>query len=145
MIAAFLCIAIGVYPAMLYDLLPNQAFDSHYEATYNAYSVTHVITQLQLLLFAAFAFGLLMRWKAYPPEVPSVNLDFDWVYRKALPFVVLGFGDLSQQCGVLGLRLLRHQARKYQVLLTTHFLVPKVHLAKMLNLPCLHCGRRYCL
>ena len=56
-IAAFLCIAIGVYPAMLYDILPNQAFDSHYEATYNAYSVTHVITQLQLLLFAAFAFG----------------------------------------------------------------------------------------
>ncbi len=89
-IAAFLCIAIGVYPSMLYSLLPNQAFDSHYDAVYNAYSVTHVITQLELLLFAAFAFGLLMRWKAYPPEVPSVNLDFDWVYRKALPYMVVG-------------------------------------------------------
>jgi multicomponent Na+:H+ antiporter subunit D len=89
-IAAVLCIVIGVNPSLLYNLLPNYAMDSHYDAVYSAYSVTHVITQLELLLFAAFAFGLLIRWKAYPPEVPSVNLDFDWVYRKLLPKFVVG-------------------------------------------------------
>ena len=89
-IAAVLCIAIGVYPSMLYDLLPNYAMDSNYGKVYSAYSVTHVITQFELLLFAALAFGLLIRWKAYPPEVPSVNLDFDWVYRRWLPKFVVG-------------------------------------------------------
>ena len=94
-IAATLCIAIGVYPAMLYNLLPNFAIDvNHGGEVYNAYSVTHVITQLELLLFAAFAFGLLMRWKVYPPEVPSVNLDFDWVYRRFVPNAVVGFWNI---------------------------------------------------
>jgi multicomponent Na+:H+ antiporter subunit D len=47
-----------------------------------------VITQLQLLLFSALAFAFLMRTGLYPPETRSVNLDFDWIYRKALPAVV---------------------------------------------------------
>jgi len=74
-IAAFLCIGLGVYPDPLYAILPH-ALD------YSAYDTTHVITQLQLLLFSAMAFAILYRRGIYPPEIPSLNLDFDWFYRK---------------------------------------------------------------
>ncbi len=80
-ITAFLCIAIGVYPAPLYALLP-------YDVTYHSYTTTHVITQLQLLFFSALAFTVLMRTGIYPPELKSVNLDSDWIYRKAAPRVI---------------------------------------------------------
>ena len=46
-------------------------------------TTTHVITQLQLLFFSALAFTVLMRTGIYPPELKSVNLDFDWSYRRA--------------------------------------------------------------
>ncbi len=74
-ITAFLCIAIGVYPNALYKILP-------FAVDYAPYTTTHVITQLQLLLFSALAFAILYRTKIYPPEIPATNLDFDWLYRK---------------------------------------------------------------
>lgn len=80
-ITAFLCIAIGVYPEPLYALLP-------YEVDYVPYTTTHVITQLQLLFFSALAFTVLMRTGIYPPELKSINLDFDWTYRRAGPAVL---------------------------------------------------------
>ena len=81
-IAAALCIGIGVYPAPLYALLP-------YPVEVAAYTPSHVVGQLQLLLFSALAFGVLMRTGVYPPELRSTNLDSDWVYRRALPALVL--------------------------------------------------------
>lgn len=80
-IAAFLCIAIGVFPQPLYALLP-------YPVDFHPYTTAHVITQLQLLMFSALAFTWLMRTGVYPPELRSTNLDFDVVYRKALPALV---------------------------------------------------------
>ena len=77
-LAAFLCIAVGVYPQALYNILP-------YEVNFQPYTITHVVTQLQLLLFSALAFGWLMRSGLYPPELKSTNLDFDWSYRYLLP------------------------------------------------------------
>ncbi|QFG24600.1 Na(+)/H(+) antiporter subunit D [Actinomadura sp. WMMB 499] len=77
-IAAAGCIAIGVAPDLLYGLLP-------YDMDYTAYTVPHVVNQVQLLLFASLAFTLLMRTGLYPPELPSVNLDADVVYRRLLP------------------------------------------------------------
>jgi multicomponent Na+:H+ antiporter subunit D len=77
-LAAALCIAIGVYPGPLYALLP-------YAVSFDPYTAGHVIAQSQLLLFAMLAFAILMRAGLYPPELPSVNLDFDWIYRRALP------------------------------------------------------------
>jgi multicomponent Na+:H+ antiporter subunit D len=47
-----------------------------------------VITQLQLLFFSALAFTVLMRTGIYPPELKSVNLDFDWTYRKLFPAIL---------------------------------------------------------
>ncbi len=74
-IAAGLSMVIGIFPKALYALLP-------YGVIYDPFTVTHVINQLQLLLFSALAFVLLLRTGVYPPELRSVNLDFDWLYRK---------------------------------------------------------------
>ena len=84
-IAAFLCIAIGVFPGYLYDILP-------YQVNFVPYTTTHVVTQLQLLFFSALAFGWLMRTGLYPPELKSTNLDFDWSYRRLLPATVKALG-----------------------------------------------------
>ncbi len=80
-LTAFLSIFIGVYPEPLYALLP-------YEVSYDSYTATHVITQLQLLFFSALAFTVLMRTRIYPPELRSVNLDADWSYRRLLPNII---------------------------------------------------------
>jgi len=78
LIAAVLCIAIGVYPSALYSLLP-------YDTGYNPYDATHVLAQTQLLFFSALAFVWLNLRGMYPPELRSTNLDFDWLYRRAFP------------------------------------------------------------
>ncbi len=88
-IAAFFCLAIGFYPDPLYAFLP-------YAVDYVPYTADHVITQLQLLLFAALAFGWLIRSGRYPAEIKALNLDTDWVYRRWLPGLV---DDLRQVGG----------------------------------------------
>jgi len=77
-LTAALCIGIGVYPQPLYALLPHLV-------DYQAYTAAHVITQLQLLLFAMAAFAVLYRRGWYPPEIPALNIDSDWIYRRFLP------------------------------------------------------------
>jgi multicomponent Na+:H+ antiporter subunit D len=74
-LTAALCIGIGSFPAALYAILP-------YPVDYVPYTATHVLDQLQLLVFSALAFAVLMRTGIYPPELRSVNLDFDWFYRR---------------------------------------------------------------
>ena len=77
-LAASLCIGIGVFPALLYDVLP-------FPVDYQPYTATHVITQLQLLFWSAVAFAWLNWVGLYPPELRSVNLDSDWTYRHLVP------------------------------------------------------------
>jgi len=74
-IAAFACIFIGVFPQPLYNLLP-------FTVDYIPYTGAHVVGQLQLLMFGALAFALLILSGYYPPEIKSINLDVDWTYRK---------------------------------------------------------------
>jgi multicomponent Na+:H+ antiporter subunit D len=85
---AVMCVVIGVFPGMLYDILP-------YEMDYEPYSTTHVITQYQLLLFSALAFTFLKVTGIYPSELRSTNLDFDWTYRRVLPAIV----DVAMRIG----------------------------------------------
>lgn len=80
-ISAALCIAIGIYPQALYALLP-------YDTGYNPYDATHVLAQTQLLFFSALAFVWLNLKGLYPPELRSTNLDFEWIYRRAVPGVL---------------------------------------------------------
>ena len=77
-ISAVLCIAIGIWPATLYSLLP-------YDASYEPYDMTHVIVQLQLLMFGGLAVFWMMRTGRYPTEERAINLEFDWFYRRLLP------------------------------------------------------------
>jgi multicomponent Na+:H+ antiporter subunit D len=77
-IAAAFCILIGVFPQFLYALLP-------WEMSYWPYDISHVLSQLQLLFFSALAFVWLNKAGIYPPELHSVNIDAEWLYRKALP------------------------------------------------------------
>jgi len=77
-LAAAICIFIGVQPQYLYAMLP-------WEMNYWPYDTTHVLAQLQLLIFAALAFVWMMVTHIHPPEIRSVNLDAEWFYRKLLP------------------------------------------------------------
>ena len=77
-ISAILCVVIGSYPPLLYNLLPHPV-------DYVPYTTTHVVLQLQLVFFAVLAFVVLMLTGNHPPELPCVNLDVDWIYRRALP------------------------------------------------------------
>jgi multicomponent Na+:H+ antiporter subunit D len=104
---------IGVFPSLLYNLLPGQGVG------YQPYTAGHVITQFQLLLFAALAFGVLLKTRIYPPEVPSLNLDFDWTYRKVLPAfvgVTLHVGGRAREsltaAAMSGLRLVSREAQR---------------------------------
>ncbi len=74
-LAALVSIGIGVFPGLLYGLLP-------FPVDYSPYDVTHVLTQTQLLFFGALAFVGLQKTGIYPPELRSVNLDAEWVYRR---------------------------------------------------------------
>ena len=75
-IMAFLCIFIGVYPYPLYQILP-------YPVVFDPFTAPHVVEVLQLLLFASFAFFLLITSGLYPPEQRKINLDLDWPVRIA--------------------------------------------------------------
>ena len=69
---AFLCIALGVVPGPLYAMLP-------YPVDYVPYTADHVVTQLQLLLFAGLAFFLMLSWLR---RTETITLDTDWLYRR---------------------------------------------------------------
>ncbi len=74
-ITAFLCIFIGVFPRLLYGLLP-------FPVDFEPYTASHVVTTTQLLLFGALAYVFLLRSGIFPAEMRAKNLDADWFYRK---------------------------------------------------------------
>ena len=84
--AAGLCLFLGFGPGMrmLYSILPYPEV----AAGYHPWTSSHVMFSLQLLLFAALAFGILYRSGIYPPELRAVNIDTDVIYRKALPKLI---------------------------------------------------------
>jgi len=89
-ISSALCILIGIFPSYFYAILP-------YQIEYQPYDFSHVVGQLQLLTFAAFAFICLWHFKIYPPELNSTVLNSDWIYRKMLPGVLLPILNLINE------------------------------------------------
>jgi multicomponent Na+:H+ antiporter subunit D len=79
---AFLCIALGVFPQPLYAILP-------YEVNYSAWTIPHVITQMQLLMLSALVFFLFLKMLK---RTPTISLDTDWLYRKGGPLFEKGAG-----------------------------------------------------
>lgn len=72
-IAAFFCIAIGVFPGPLYDLLP-------YPVDYHPYTADHVTGALSILMFTLLGFVMFLKAYVYPEH--AITLDTDWFYRK---------------------------------------------------------------
>jgi len=82
-LAAAVCVFNGSYPWLLYSMLP-------WPVEFTPYTWSHVISQTQLLFFSALAFIMLNLVRLYPPELPSVNIDAEWVYRRLMPHTVRG-------------------------------------------------------
>jgi multicomponent Na+:H+ antiporter subunit D len=107
-LAAVVCVGIGVAPDLLYGILPH-AMD------YVPYTAPHVVNQLQLLLLASMAFTLLVRTGLYPPEIRSVNLDFDVVYRRLLPSGWRALGRGGESVRKRGVPIRRRAERVWEV------------------------------
>ena len=77
-LTSFLCILLGVYPKLLYNMLP-------FPVNYEPYALGHVVSMSQLLGFTFVAFWLL-RGKLYGER--TISLDTDWFYRMAGKWVI---------------------------------------------------------
>lgn len=97
-IAALFCIYLGLFPGILYSILP-------YPVDYIPYTGEHVMGQLQLLIFGALAFTLMILSGVYPSEMRAVNLDMDWFYRKGANGFLWIINNPMSQVGN-GLRIL---------------------------------------
>jgi multicomponent Na+:H+ antiporter subunit D len=86
-IGAVLCIAIGLFPARFYTLLPL-------EMDYHPYDMRHVVTQLQLLAFGALGFVTLIKSGVYPDEKRAVHIDAEVMYRRLGPWIVRTVGEV---------------------------------------------------
>ncbi|KAA6187687.1 Na(+)/H(+) antiporter subunit D [Thiohalocapsa marina] len=84
---SFLCIAIGLFPQPLYALLP-------YPVDYQPYTVGHLVSQFQLLLFSGFAFFVLL---GLMKRTLTISLDFDWFYRRFFHGLALDVSDRTSQ------------------------------------------------
>ncbi len=83
-LAAFACFFIGVAPGTLYALLPDQV-------DYNAYTVGHVLKEMQLLLFTGLGFFLLLK---HVGGEPKISVDTDWLYRRLGPGIAMGVRNM---------------------------------------------------
>jgi len=108
------CIALGVFPGLLYGLLP-------YPVEYVPYTADHVLTQLQLLLFAGLAFFVLL---PLMKRTDTLSLDWDWLWRRALPALIgaidgraraarLAFNAVAMKLGSNWIRFIRHKPGMY--------------------------------
>jgi multicomponent Na+:H+ antiporter subunit D len=81
---AALCIGLGFWYQPLYTLLP-------YATAYVPYTSGHVVSQLQLVLFAALAFFVMLPLLR---RGLTITLDLDWFYRVPGPAFVSWTGRL---------------------------------------------------
>jgi multicomponent Na+:H+ antiporter subunit D len=113
-IASALCIFIGCYTPYLYDQLP-------YAVEYRPYTAYHLSETLQLLLFTAVGFFLLI--KKLEPEA-TISLDLDWFYRQGgrlllwlarrpLQWVDTGAGELYRLAGLKPLMAIARLAGRF--------------------------------
>jgi multicomponent Na+:H+ antiporter subunit D len=78
---SIICILIGIFPNVLYQMLP-------YDVNYIPYTFDHVFFQLQLLLFSGLAFFLMLK---YLKRTLTLTLEFDWFWRKFSKILIKEF------------------------------------------------------
>ena len=89
-LAAGVTVGLGVSPTAFYALLP-------FPVDYAPYKTASVLTQLQLLVFAALAFALLLRWGLVIRDRKVVVLNTDWLYRVPGRFLAVELSDQAAQ------------------------------------------------
>jgi len=115
-IAAFLCFIIGVYPKVLYNLLP-------FEAEYVPYTPWSVLQSLQLLAFTGLGFFWMV--KKLTPEA-KINLDFEYFYRHTgrifvgicrnpVAFFDSIWNDVYRKLGMAGMKLFAGLTARFDV------------------------------
>ena len=96
---------IGSYPWLLYDLLP-------FPVDYHPFDDTHVVAQIQLLFFSALAFTWLKLTGLYPPELPSLNIDAEWLYRRLAPRLIAGLVAIGRPIDLALRRVAIHRVER---------------------------------
>lgn len=128
--AAALCVFIGLYPKPLYDILP-------FPVDYMPYTAAHVVGQLQLLMFGALAFCLLILSGHYPPELRAINLDTDWFYRKgarsAYAFFDYTLNRINAFCDEVFSRRLATGAARFALQIPAYLLVSLLAFVRLLE------------
>ncbi len=105
---SFLCIAIGLLPNTLYAILP-------YPVDYQPYTVDHLVTQFQVLLFAGFAFFVMLKQMR---RTLTISLDFDWFYRKLFKEIASEFTIRSS---------IAREAREQQALVWVYRFIERLY------------------
>lgn len=99
---SLLCIGVGVFPQWFYQLMP-------FPVDYQPYTLAHIISQSQLLLFSMIAFFLML---PLLKRTLTITLDFDWFYRR-LPHLLTNL-------------MLPQQARTHRIALRAQQLLASV-------------------
>ncbi len=76
-LGAFFCTLYGVYPDLLYRILP-------YEVAYNPFTIYHFVEIIQIAVFTFVGFWILRKKLE---SQPSIALDTDWFYRRSASLV----------------------------------------------------------
>jgi multicomponent Na+:H+ antiporter subunit D len=76
-ITAFLCVLFGLYPKILFNVLPFEFENFHIE--YHTYSIEHITGTSQLMMMTAIVFFLGLKY--FEPH-RKITFDVDWFYRK---------------------------------------------------------------
>lgn len=71
-IAAFFCVGIGVFPEVLYAMLP-------FPVDFEPYTAVHITETMGILMFTLFAFVIFLKY--LDPE-KTISVDTDWFYRR---------------------------------------------------------------
>ena len=74
-ISASLCLGIGIFPQLLYGMLPHEVHP-------HPYTLSHIVHQMQLLSGTAVTFAMLLKLGWYPQPVSGTLLDVDWFVRR---------------------------------------------------------------
>ena len=101
-IGATLCTLYGLYPNLLYNLLP-------FESKYQPYTIDHVVSALQLLIGTGIGFWILIDRLG---GETMLSLDTDWFYRHPLQKITQTISEGARRFGeathVLSLRIVQY-------------------------------------
>lgn len=85
-ITAFLCVLFGLYPKLLFNILPFEFAKYHIE--YHTFSIGHIAGTSQLMMMTAIVFFLGLKY--FEPH-RKITLDVDWFYRKCGTWLIWVF------------------------------------------------------